>query len=159
MPKIKINHHVHDHFIAIKEKFNLDLFIKLTPPLARCEVTRFDGCQKNDEVHLTFYPMWKLRLRTIKFHWVSLITKASTSENEFQFIDEGKRMPWPFKSWHHHHLVIKVDESQSLIVDDIEYKTHSTLIDYLAYPGLYFTFFMRRGVYRTEFNNIKKKIS
>lgn len=128
------------------EGFNLKLFKALKPPLMSLDVERFDGCNVGDEVHLN------VGLGPFKAKWVSLITDNQENENETFFVDEGKYLPFPLKSWKHIHRVVKNDEEVSEIQDDIEYSTGNRALDTLMYPVLYLQFAARKPVYKKFFS-------
>lgn len=128
---------------TVRDGFNLELFKALKPPGVQLEVARFDGCKKGDEVHL------KVGLG-IKVEWISLITEDSETENEWSFVDEGKKLPFPLTAWRHHHRVVK-DGEGSIIIDDISYSCGFSLITKLMKPILYLQFVGRGSIYRRIF--------
>lgn len=92
-----------------------------------------------------------------KDQWTSIITSDSENQAGFDFVDEGKRLPFPFKKWRHHHKV-EAQGSGSVIIDDIQYRTSLYIMDYLIYPLLYLQFLYRKPVYKKVFGlgNAKK---
>ena len=143
--KIFISTEVNNNLNSIVKKFNQDLFQKLSPPLVDLKVIRFDGCKKGDEVHLEMKLFGKIHNQ-----WISKITTDEISENEFYFIDEGTLVPAPLKNWKHVHRVRKIDDSKCLVIDDIEFSTGNTLLDYAIYPALYAMFSHRKPIYKKE---------
>jgi ligand-binding SRPBCC domain-containing protein len=124
--------------------FDINLFKALTPPLVGLKVDRFDGCKVGDEVHLRvgfLYPIQK---------WVSLITYSNQTNDTFDFVDEGRVLPFPLKYWRHHHIVGK-NKKGIFIVDSIEYKTYFKPLDLLLYPLFFMQFYYRKGAYRKYF--------
>jgi len=83
--------------------------------------------------------------------WTSIITHDSTTENGFDFIDEGKKLPFPFKKWKHHHIVTQNEDNGSDIIDDISYHSAFILLDLLLYPLMFAQFLYRRPVYKRVF--------
>lgn len=144
--KIKIQTLVHGHFHEVYKKFDQDLFLKLTPPLVKINLARFDGCKPGDEVHLDMTFLGK------KDRWVSKIVKASECSYEKYFVDEGEVLPPPLKHWRHKHVVIKSGNSKCFIVDDINYTTDIPPLDVILYPFIYLSFLYRRPVYRKYFH-------
>lgn len=144
--KIKLTTLVEQNFITIFQQFDLKLFKALRPPLMPLNVRRFDGCKKGDEVHL------ELGKGPFKALWVSLITDAQENDRECFFIDEGRQLPFPLKTWHHKHLIQRIDDHKSHIIDDIDYSTGSMLMDRIVYPVLYAQFALRGPVYRKYFS-------
>lgn len=129
----------------VKEGFNVELFKALKPPLLTLEVARFDGCKEGDEVHL------KVGLG-LKVEWISLITKDIQTANEWSFIDEGKKLPFPLTAWRHHHRVIKSGE-EAIIIDDINFRCGPNFLTKMMKPLLYLQFVGRAPVYRKVFGN------
>lgn len=127
----------------VKEGFNLELFKALKPPLVQMEVSRFDGCSKGDEVHLSVG-------LGLKVSWISLITEDHQDDNQWYFIDEGKLLPPPLKKWRHIHSVIK-DGDGAIIVDDISFTSNNRVLDFLLRPTMHFQFSGRYDVYQNLF--------
>ncbi|MCB0293062.1 MAG: hypothetical protein KDH97_22605, partial [Calditrichaeota bacterium] len=84
--------------------------------------------------------------------WISVITELVETEDEIYFVDEGRQLPFMFRSWRHWHRLIRQGE-QTLIVDDITYQGRIKLLDYLLYPVLKLQFLYRRPVYRRWLDN------
>ncbi len=138
--KTKVDKTLKDVFSAFDEK----LFIKLSPPFPPVKLLRFDGCDKNDEVHL------ELHFIFFKQKWVSIITENKVSNNEIYFIDKGLVLPFFLKEWKHKHL-LKVFNSETIITDDIEFKTGSVIGDVVVLPLLYLQFIYRKPIYKQYF--------
>lgn len=127
---------------TVKSAFDRELFEYLAPPLIPAKLERFDGSKTGDEVHLKLGPFQR---------WVSLITEDKEDPGVWYFVDEGQILPWPLKYWRHVHRVESTPEG-SLIVDDIEFKTASTLLDKLMYPVLWQIFSLRPKRYQSFFS-------
>ncbi len=129
--------------------FDQSLFEKLAPPFPRVKLLRFDGSEKNDlvEVELNF-----IFFRQI---WQSLIVDHGKSEEEIWFIDEGSRLPFFLRYWRHRHRLLRT-ATGTQIVDDIEYRTPSLLLDYFMYPMMWLQFAYRKPIYRRVFNEPPK---
>lgn len=143
MEKLIFKSPVKSSLTQVKEGFNLELFKALKPPIVQLDVTRFDGCKKGDEVHLSV----GLGLRV---QWVSHITDDTEDSNEWSFVDEGFLLPFPLKKWHHHHRVLK-DGDHAQIIDDISFSCGSTIVDKLMKPILYLQFVGRKSIYQKIF--------
>lgn len=143
--KIVIQTRVEKNFQLVFNRFNLDLFKALKPPVVQLEVERFDGCKKGDRVHIKMNTLGKIQ------HWESLITSDFRGDYECHFVDEGVLIPPPLKFWKHTHRVQKINETASLIVDDIEYNCGNKALDVLIYPALYSMFLFRVPVYKRVF--------
>jgi ligand-binding SRPBCC domain-containing protein len=121
-------------------RFDQKLFEALSPPLMPVEVVRFDGCEVGHEIHLKL-PVGE---------WISLITARVVGESEAFFVDEGQKLPFPFVYWRHQHIV-RGASGGVILIDAIEYKTKSPVLDILVRPVLWIMFKARHPVYRRYF--------
>ena len=142
--KINIRTKVQQPIEKVWEGFDENLFRKLSPPFPPVRVLRFDGCKKGDEVCL------ELNFFVTKQRWKSLIIEQETTENEIYFVDKGTELPFFLTFWQHKHRIIRQD-SGSIIIDEIEFFTPSTLTNYFFYPILYLQFFYRKPIYKKIF--------
>lgn len=133
------------NFLEIKKSFNEALFIYLKPPGVEVDIKRFDGCSKDDEIHL------RLKLMGKKQDWVSLVTHDETTEAYWEFIDEGKVLPWPISYWKHLHKVAKVNETSSMIIDDISFECTPQFLAPMVAPALWLSFAIRPYKYQQYF--------
>lgn len=138
--KIKLQTEVAGRVGEVFSRFDQKLFEALSPPLMPVEVRRFDGCEVGHEIHLKL-PVGE---------WISLITDRVVGTEECLFVDEGKKLPFPFIYWRHRHIV-RGTKTGSLIIDDIEYKTKSAFMDILVRPVLWVMFKARHPIYRRFF--------
>ena len=129
----------------VKEGFNQELFVYLSPPGIPFKLERFDGCSEGNEVHI------QLGLKPLTQNWISLITSEVHNSQGWSFIDEGKVLPWPLSYWKHHHRVDKISESESLIVDDITFRCRPGFLTPLMKPFLWGVFCLRPKRYKTFF--------
>jgi ligand-binding SRPBCC domain-containing protein len=143
--RIIIKTKVQQDFKKVFQAFDINLFMKLKPPLVSLNVIRFDGCQKGNEVHIEVTILW------MKQKWISLITEQQSNENGIYFIDEGVLLPKPLKYWKHKHIIEKSIDS-SIIIDDICYSTNNILLDFLLFPALFLQFYFRKPVYKSYFS-------
>ncbi len=146
--KIFIQTRVNSTIADIIPKFNRDLFIKLAPPLMKLKVTRFDGCEKGNQVHLEMNIFGMLNQK-----WISLITASEKNSEQFYFIDEGTKLPSPLVYWKHIHRVDRIDDLHCFVTDDIEFKTASPILDTMIYSPLYLMFYFRKKIYQKELSN------
>lgn len=109
------------------------------------EITQFTGSKTGDIVALSF-------TSPIRATWVSKIVEHGQDDAKAYFIDVGTKLPFPLKEWRHEHIVERIDEKTSLIVDDINYSTGYKLIDILLYPFMYLGFYPRKSGYKKYFN-------
>ncbi len=124
--------------------FNRDLFEELSPPFPPVRVVRFDGCQRGDVVHL------QLNFFLFRQDWVSQIVDQQTTAGEIFFVDEGTRLPFFLAYWKHRHGLLRTN-GQTMIIDDITFKTPFWITDYLFYPLLWVQFAFRKPIYRRIF--------
>ncbi len=125
--------------------FNRSLFDQLSPPFPPVEVIRFDGCQTGDVVHL------RLNFLVSKQDWISDIVDQQTTDAEIYFVDKGRKLPFFLAYWHHRHRLLRSGQ-QTVIVDDITFRTPTQLTDVLFYPLLWLQFAYRKPIYRRRFN-------
>lgn len=138
--KVIIKTPINKDYKKVFALFNLELFLKLKPPMVELVVERFDGCKKGDEVHLVVSGK----------KWVSHIVDYHEDDREIYFVDLGVVTPLPIKKWTHIHRVQKTGENQCQVVDDIEYSTGNAFTDKLLYPALLAMFSLRRPIYKRE---------
>lgn len=146
--KIKITTVVDGFHKDVFKAFDKKLFEFLKPIGARIEIVDFTGSTKGDKVHIRF-------LSPIKTEWISEIIEDHQDEQLSYFIDQGTVLPWPLKSWNHKHIVEMKGRDQSIIIDDIDYKTANVFFDVLIFPIMYISFYQRKPLYRKFFRNFK----
>ena len=144
--KIKIKTRVNGNFNKVFEAFDLPLFKVLLPPKFMARLVHFGGSRVNDKVHVQL-------LFPAKADWVSLITEVHESESERYFVDEGVQLPMGLSYWRHRHVVQRLSDRSSMIVDDIEFKAKNKLWELFLYPALYFSFVPRIPAYKKFFKN------
>ena len=128
----------------IRDGFNQDLFIYLAPGFLPFKLERFDGCKKGDEIHINLGPGMK---------WISHITFEETNASGWSFIDEGKVLPWPLIYWKHHHRVDRMSETESKIVDDINFECSPKWMSPMIKPFLWQVFALRPERYKRFFKD------
>lgn len=142
--KINIKTRVEQDYLSVKQGFNKDLFLKLNPPFPPVKLLRFDGCRRGDKVSL------ELNFIFFKQIWTSIITSDRTDDQEFFFVDEGKKLPFFLRFWKHKHRIIR-EESGSTIVDEINFSARLKILSPLLYPVLYAQFWYRKPIYKKIF--------
>ncbi|GAB3826537.1 SRPBCC family protein [Hymenobacter jeollabukensis] len=127
--------------------FTRQLFLDLAPPLPQMRLLRFDGCQRGDVVEI------ELHLGPLGFgRWTSLITEHGELPGGGRyFVDEGQQLPGPLRFWRHRHLLEARPGGGCVIVEDLEYRTASPLLDGLLRPAVWAQFAWRRPIYRRYF--------
>jgi len=138
---------VRGNYIKVMERFDRDLFEALKPPVGEMEIVDFTGSKKGDKVHLRF-------LSPIKMEWISEITEDEVNEGEAYFIDIGTQLPFPLVQWRHKHIVQKIDDDNSLIIDDINFEGINRIWTSLLRPALYLAFYPRKSIYKRYFDNL-----
>lgn len=125
--------------------FNQSLFEKLAPPFPRVRLLRFDGSTTGCTVAV------ELNFILFRQTWQSDITEHGETEEEIWFVDQGSQLPFFLKFWRHRHRLLRT-ETGTQIVDDIEYRTGSVVMDYLMFPLMWSQFKYRWPIYRRVFN-------
>lgn len=133
--------------MEVFESFDLDLFRFLAPPSFAAEIRKFEGKNIGDLVEIYFkFPINSL--------WVSEITALEINDNQAFFIDEGLQLPFGLVHWRHKHIIAK-NGSKSIIIDVIEYRSKSKILDLLLYPFFLISFLPRKYLYKKYFNQQK----
>tara|TARA_R110002072_G_scaffold64203_3_gene159448 strand:- start:58273 stop:58722 length:450 start_codon:yes stop_codon:yes gene_type:complete len=149
LKKIYLETPINKSLEFVKNAFDESLFEYLAPPIIPFQILEFGGCKKGDAVELKLGPEF--------FHttWRSDITEELSQDSKWSFTDVGVKLPCPLKKWKHVHSVVKVDEHNCIIVDDINYDCENVVINNLIYPILYLQFKARYPLYKKYFSNLK----
>lgn len=142
--KIKIRTRIKENHKQLMQRFDLQLFKYLLPPLVGTEILEFTGSETGDRVHIRF-------TAPLNIDWISNITEHGSDDKHSFFVDEGEVLPPGLKKWKHRHLIERISDQESVIVDDIYYEGTSYLMGLLLYPAMYVTFFMRKFQYSKYF--------
>lgn len=127
------------HIVA--DRFDVTLFQALAPRFPKMELLRHDPIVDGGEVHLL------LKAGPVHQRWVSVISNVEHTETYFQFVDEGRELPFPFRRWKHTHRVESIDAESCCIIDDITCSTGLRLLDFFAYPVVKKMFSARAPLY------------
>ena len=138
---------VNGHYLEVMKRFDRSLFEALLPPVGKTEIVEFTGSRTGDKVHLRF-------VTPFKAEWISDITSHGENEKEAWFIDEGRILPFGLKYWKHNHIVRRVDDHTSEIIDDITFKASNSFLTLAMYPGLLISFLPRKPIYKKYFKSI-----
>jgi ligand-binding SRPBCC domain-containing protein len=144
---IQLKTKVDGNYKHVMHRFDKQLFEALKPAGANMEIVAFTGSKKGDKVHLRFHS-------PIKTEWISHITEDGVNEQEAYFIDEGIKLPFPLVYWKHKHIVQKITEDTSYIIDDMTFKGKNLFFSLLLYPGIFLGFYPRKKIYRNYFRSI-----
>ena len=136
---------VKGNYKTVMTGFDRHLFEALKPSVGKMEIVEFTGSKKGDKVHLRF-------IRPIKADWISDIVEDGVDHKHAWFVDQGTTLPWPLKTWMHKHIVEKIDDNNSLIIDDITYSAGHFIVSFLMFPALFFAFYPRKKIYKSYFN-------
>ena len=142
---IQLKTKVTGNYKAVMQRFDRELFEALKPKQAKMEIVEFTGSKKGDIVHIRF-------TSPIRADWISKITEDGESDTEAYFIDEGTTLPFPLSYWRHKHIVQKIDEDSSYIIDDITFEGSNFLLSWILYPAIYFGFYPRKKIYKSFFS-------
>jgi ligand-binding SRPBCC domain-containing protein len=145
--KLVLKTKVQGYYTDVMEAFDRQLFEALAPPIGKLEIVEFTGSKKGDIVHLRF-------LSPLKAEWISDITDHGQDEKSTYFIDVGRVLPPGLKFWKHRHIVEKIDDKTSFIIDDISYKGLNSVLSWLMYPILFLSFYPRKRIYRKYFDEL-----
>jgi ligand-binding SRPBCC domain-containing protein len=140
MMNITLRSKVNGELNEIYNRFDDNLFRYLLPPGA--QLIEFGGSKKGDFVRLKL---------PIAGEWVSEITENGESEGMCYFIDEGRTLPFPLKSWKHKHILHRAGDS-TIIEDNMTFSTGNIIIDIIFYPVLLLSFLPRSWQYKSYFN-------
>jgi len=143
---IQLRTKVNGNYKDIMRQFDRKLFEALKPSHADMEIVAFTGSKKGDKVHIRFNS-------PIKAEWISLITEHGQNETTSFFIDEGVKLPFPLSYWKHKHIVQKITDKTSYIIDDITFKGPIFFITWLLYPAIFIGFYPRKKIYKAYFGS------
>lgn len=142
---ITIKTRVKGNYKDVMAAFDRDLFEALKPPAGQMEIVSFTGSKKGDKVHLRF-------VKPIKAEWISDIVEDQITDTKAWFVDIGTTLPWPLATWTHRHIVEKIDETTSMVIDDMTFTGKNFLLTLLLYPAIFIGFYPRKKVYMQYFD-------
>ncbi len=145
--KLKLNTQVKGNYQKIMAAFDRSLFEALKPPFGKMEIVEFTGSKKGDRVHIKFHS-------PIKAEWVSDIVEDEMTEDMASFVDVGTKLPWPIATWTHRHIVERVDEDNSMIIDDISFTGTNLVFSLILFPAIFMGFYPRKKIYQAYFKKI-----
>ena len=150
MKNLKFATLVDGYYLDVMKRFDRTLFEALAPPLVPFNILKFTGSETGDIVHLQFGKLFGVE-------WISKITDHGSDAFEAFFVDEGIKLPFPLKYWHHRHIVKKESETQSWIIDDITYEANNSFLTRVMYPVLKNGFGNRDKAYKKFFQQIAQE--
>lgn len=131
----------------VMEAFDRDLFEALKPSVGKMEIMEFTGSKKGDRVHMKF-------IRPIKAQWISDIVEDEVTDTRAWFVDVGVKLPWPLATWKHRHIVEKIDNNNSMIIDDMTFTGTNFIFTLLLYPAIFIGFYPRKKIYQKYFEKL-----
>ena len=144
--RFKIKATVKGNYRDVMKRFDRDLFEYLLPKGADVELVEFGGSVEGARVHIQFNS-------PISATWISEITEDGENDLETWFVDKGVVLPFGLRYWHHRHIVRRVSETESEIIDDIQFRCANGILTLLYFPFLYFGFYPRKRQYKRYFGN------
>lgn len=138
---------VKGNYKKVMAAFDRDLFEALKPPTGEMEIVEFTGSCKGDTVHIRF-------IKPLKAEWISKITEDQITDDRAWFVDVGTTLPWPLASWTHRHVVEKIDEKNSLVIDDMTFTGRNFILSLILYPAILIGFYPRKKIYKKYFEKL-----
>ncbi|WP_268122904.1 SRPBCC family protein [Roseivirga pacifica] len=142
--RIKLSTEVGASMEEVIKGFDDKLFKKLSPPFPKANLLRFDGSKIDDLVCL------ELDFLFFKQKWASKITDAKQSDDYYEFVDEGIKLPFFLKFWKHRHIIYRQTD-KTIIEDNIEFQSNNKVTTYILFPFFYLLFFYRKPIYKRTF--------
>ena len=140
---------VQGNYKKVMAAFDRQLFEALKPPIGKMEILEFTGSKKGDKVHIQFHS-------PIKAEWISDIVEDEVTDKRAWFVDVGVKLPWPLATWTHRHIVERVDDQNSIIIDDITFSANNFILSLLLYPAIFLGFYPRKKIYQAYFKEFLK---
>jgi len=138
---------VKGYYKDVMDGFDRQLFEALKPPFGEMEIIEFTGSQKGSKVHLKF-------LSPIKAEWISDIVEDVITDERAWFVDVGVKLPWPIATWTHRHIVEKIDDEHSMIIDDMTFTGSNIILSWMLYPAMFLGFYPRKKIYQEYFKKL-----
>ncbi|MDA8886279.1 hypothetical protein OAD66_00645 [Bacteroidia bacterium] len=138
---------VQGNYKTVMAAFDRKLFEALKPSAGKMEIVSFTGSKKGDKVHMKF-------ISPVKSEWISDIVEDNVTDERAWFVDVGTQLPWPLATWTHKHIVEKVDEHTSVIIDDMTFTGKNALLTLLLYPAIFIGFYPRNKIYQSYFKKV-----
>lgn len=144
---LKLKTSVKGNYKKVMAAFDLSLFEALKPPFGEMEIVEFTGSKKGDKVHIKFHS-------PIKAEWISDIIEDEVTNEMAWFVDVGIKLPWPLVTWSHRHIVEKVDNENSIIIDDITFTGSNFILSLTMFPVIFLGFYPRKSIYQDYFKKL-----
>jgi ligand-binding SRPBCC domain-containing protein len=144
---LKLKTSVKGNYKKVMAAFDLSLFEALKPPFGEMEIVEFTGSKKGNRVHIKFHS-------PIKAEWISDIIEDEVTNEMAWFVDVGIKLPWPLVTWSHRHIVEKVDNENSIIIDDITFTGSNFFLSLIMFPAIFLGFYPRKSIYQDYFKKL-----
>ncbi len=146
MKRVRVKTKVKAKAKDIIKSFDVDFFLKLSPPFLDVEVNQFDGYKTEDSIKITtnflgYYQFWH-----------NQVIDYFETDKEVSFIEQAIETPFPVTSWQHKHKIIQIDDEHCYIIDDVEYSCINFFFENMIYPAVFLTMYYRRPVYVDKFH-------
>lgn len=145
--QFRIKTEVKANFLFVASHFGKPLFIYLLPIFPPIKLIKFDGTNLGNVVCL------ELKFFGFVMQWSSQIIVTKKYQTEVNFIDQGIKLPFFLVYWEHKHRIIR-HGLDTIIIDEIYYKSPNMIIELLFFPILFLSFLMRRFSYKSFFKKL-----
>lgn len=148
--QFSIKSNVKANFRFVASHFGKPLLSHLLPKFPPIRLTKFDGTGLGNLVCL------ELKFAGHIMTWSSQIIVTKKHDTEENFIDQGVKLPFFLVYWEHRHRIIR-NGNDTVIIDEIYYKSPNMIIELLFFPILFLSFYLRRASYKSFFSKIREK--
>ena len=142
----RLRFEVPGNYRAVFAGFTRELFEALAPAFPPVRVLRYDGNRVGDLVSL------RLGVGPLGQTWTSRITEHEEGDEACYFTDEGIELPFPFATWRHRHIVERIDDMRSAIVEDVRLTAKPGLLTPVAAAVMRAQLSARGPAYRRYFS-------
>ncbi|MFA8300519.1 MAG: hypothetical protein ACEPOV_10180 [Hyphomicrobiales bacterium] len=140
--KLQISTLIQGNYMDIYKAFDKNLFNFLNPIKSLVTVKKFEGTSTGNRFHLKF---------PLSQDWKGIITETKETDNYCYFTDEGLNLPFGLIQWRHRHWIIRLDDNESSITEDISFKCSSIFLNAIMYPFFWAVMYFRRFYYKRYF--------
>lgn len=151
MISFKLETTVQAPFGIVVNNFSEELFQALAPSFPPSKLISFDGDRVGGLVKI------QLGIAPVSQLWISEIISRKASDELVEFVDKGIQLPIPLKEWEHRHVIKKISDEETMIIDDIKCTSGAGLVDLMMKPFLKMMFSQRTPVYQRYFRDLTKK--
>ncbi len=149
MKSLKLTSNIEANFETVVENFSEDLLTYLNPPFPKAVIEKYEGNTEGAEVAI------KLDFLLFTQRWISEITKVEKGSDYFQFIDEGRKLPFFLSRWQHIHRIEKAGDNKTRVIDHVSFSWYHPVLTFLILPAIYFQFAYRKPRYNAYFKGIR----